>query len=415
MKTQSRVSTAIKARLVLEDGSVFEGVAFGATSGTAEGEVVFNTAMCGYQESLTDPSYAGQILVMTAPEIGNYGVNDEDVESGRIQVRAFVVRELSRRVSNHRATLGLSEWLQRERIIGIEGVDTRAITRRIRSEGTLRGIVTTDESMSNEELVERARAIEPMSGCNMVQSVTPNESERRWTAGLGEWAVRSAESKADGTDTPARSFLVAAIDCGAKRNIYRHLRERGCEIVMMPADVTADEIRALNPDGLFVSNGPGDPAAVARTIEMLREIAGEVPTFGICLGHQLLALALGGTTYKLKFGHRGANQPVRNVMTGRVEITSQNHGFAVDPESLCGDGADGDAEGECELTHMHLNDGTVAGFRHRTKPIFAVQYHPEASPGPHDSMYLFELFIRMMTTGRPIETGDLEPTSVPMV
>ncbi|MFO0963889.1 MAG: glutamine-hydrolyzing carbamoyl-phosphate synthase small subunit [Phycisphaerales bacterium] len=390
----SSANHAVIGRLALEDGTVFVGRAFGACSDEtgAGGEVVFNTAMCGYQEALTDPSYTGQILVMTAPEMGNYGISKEDVESASVAVKGFVVRELVRTPSNHRAEIGLSEWLAAAGVCGLEGIDTRALVRILRSQGALRGIVWSGSGRTDQELVEMARALPSMNGQNLAGAVSPHESSR-WREGLGTWTLRG-QPRAGGT------FKVVALDCGAKSNIYRNLTERGCEIEVVPHDFTAAEIRARRPDGLFISNGPGDPAAVEKTIATLREIAGEVPTFGICLGHQLLALALGARTWKLKFGHRGANQPVRNLLTGRVEITSQNHGFCVDEESLRAVGG--------EPTHVHLNDGTLAGFRHTTRPIFSVQYHPEASPGPHDSAYLFDCFVTMMQTRRPITAADME-------
>ncbi len=381
-------------RLALEDGTVFRGRAFGACSDGASsgGEVVFNTAMSGYQEALTDPSYTGQILVMTAPEMGNYGVAKGDAESASVAVKGFVVRELGREPSNYRAFVGLSEWLEQAGVCAIEGIDTRALVRKLRSQGALRGVLWAGEGKTDAQLVEMARALPSMAGQNLAGAVSPNESSR-WKDGLGEWALR-------GQPHAGRILKVVALDCGAKSNIYRNLAERGCDIEVVPHDFTAAEIRARKPDGLFISNGPGDPAAVEKTVATLREIAGEVPTFGICLGHQLLALALGAKTWKLKFGHRGANQPVRNLLTGRVEITSQNHGFCVDEESLRAAGG--------EPTHRHLNDGTLAGFRHTTKPIFSVQYHPESSPGPHDSAYLFDCFVTMMQTRRPITAVDME-------
>ena len=388
------------ARLVLEDGTVFSGLAFGA-AGSAKsttGEVVFNTAMTGYQEALTDPSYAGQILAMTAPMIGNYGVAADDVESAKPHVAGFVIRELSRVPSNQRSIIDLSTWLAKHGILGIEGIDTRALVRRLRQGGVVRGVISCDPSLSDQDLIDMARRSPRMNGQNLAATVSPRE-QAEWTEGLGEW---SSCRRADGE--PAQQFRVLALDCGAKRNIYRNLTERGCIVHIAPHDMSAEKIRAFNPDGLFISNGPGDPEAVAATVNTLREVAGEFPTFGICLGHQLLALALGAKTYKLKFGHRGANQPVRNILTGRVEITSQNHGFCVDPESLAGL--------DCEVTHVHMNDGTVAGFRHTVKPIFSVQYHPEASPGPHDSSYLFDGFIEMMKTCQPVRQRRMNPGQI---
>ena len=371
-------------RLALEDGTIVKGYSFGADAADGVcGEVVFNTAMCGYQEALTDPSYAGQILIMTATQMGNYGVNPEDVESSEPQVAGFVIKERSRIVSNYRAESDLGSWLGRCGIPAIEGVDTRALVRKIRLTGALRGIIATGAGLSDEALVQMALNSPEMLGQDLA-SLKTCDVQNEWSDSLGEWNMHE--------DCGSTRFKVAAIDCGAKHNIYRHLTSVGCDIVSLPNTVTADEIRILNPDGLFVSNGPGDPAAVETTVELLKEVAGEFPTFGICLGHQMLALALGATTYKLKFGHRGANQPVRDIETEVVEITSQNHGFCVDEASL--------EAVDCVVTHRHLNDDTVAGFKHQTKPIMGVQYHPEASPGPHDSAYLFERFIEMMKAAK---------------
>ncbi len=404
MNSKSSANDAVRppARLALEDGTIFHGRAFGATTDASggplsiTGEVVFNTAMTGYQEALTDPSYAGQILTMTAPLIGNYGINAEDMESKAIQAAAFVVRELSRVMSNHRATIDLTTWLANAGIPAIEGIDTRALTRRLRQQGAMRGILSIDASLTDAQLVQRATNSPSMVGSNLAAGVSA-ASHYNWSQNLGPWAGM--------TDAPlghdvSHEWRVVALDCGAKHNILRHLVERGCEVTVVPYDTSADDIRRLKPEGLFISNGPGDPAAVDATIATLREIAGEVPTFGICLGHQLLCLALGARTYKLKFGHRGANQPVKNLLTGHVEITSQNHGFAVETESM--------EHADCEPTHVNLNDDTLAGFRHRTRPILAVQYHPEASPGPHDAAYLFDCFLRMMETRQSISAGEMK-------
>ncbi len=376
------------SRLVLADGTVFCGVGFGAvgTSVLTLGEVVFNTALTGYQEALTDPSYCGQILTFSAPQIGNYGITRDDVESVKPTVQGVVVRELSRIWSNQRAVEGLSQWLARYGVVGIQEIDTRALVRRLRHAGSMNGVICGDLSRDSSELARLAQSSVSMVGKDLASSVSPRAG-CQWEESLGEWSPRTDE----GMQIARRTLKVVALDCGAKRNIYRNLVARNCEVHAMPHDTSAAAIRAMKPDGLFISNGPGDPAAVTATVKTLREIAGEVPTFGICLGHQLLALALGATTYKLKFGHRGSNQPVRNLLSGRIEITSQNHGFCVDELSLRAAGG--------EPTHVHLNDGTIAGFRHATKPIFSVQYHPEASPGPHDSDYLFDCFVSLMETG----------------
>jgi len=385
----------VPCRLVLADGSVFRGTGFGAIGRglIVEAEVVFNTAMSGYQESLTDPSYNGQILVQTFPLIGNTGANAEDVESARVQVAGFVVRELARRHSNFRAETDLAAYLARAGVLGISGVDTRAITRRLRTTGAMNGVLTDREDLSDAQLLGRARAAASMAGQNLVPLVGCT-SRASWSETLGEWSAPVR------TEPGERALRVLALDCGAKRNILRNLAQRGCAVTVIPHDTPAGEILRLFErgefDGLFVSNGPGDPAAVEATIASLRELVRAepaIPTFGICLGHQLLALAIGATTYKLPFGHRGANQPVLDRLLDRVEITSQNHGFAVDRESLEAAGG--------EVTHVHLNDGTVAGFRLTDRPVFCVQYHPEASPGPHDASPLFDAFVEAMRMRRP--------------
>lgn len=381
------------ARLVLADGSVYRGRAFGATGRgvTAVAEVVFNTAMSGYQESLTDPSYAGQILVQTCPLIGNTGTNAEDGESGRVQVSGFVVREVARRYSNFRAQSDLATLLARDGVLGIEQVDTRAITRRLRVAGVMPGVLTDRQDLGNDELVAMARAAPSMAGCNLVPAVG-RASPSTWNGDARLW----------GAAVPAKQtrLCVAVMDCGVKHNSLRHLAHRGCRVSVVPHDADPDWLRqrrdAGELHGLLVSNGPGDPAAVAATIRTLRRLMDDapdraLPVFGICLGCQLLALAMGARTYKLKFGHRGVNHPVLNLVTGQVEITSQNHGFAVDTDALRAAGG--------EPTHVHLNDGTLAGFCRPDRPVLAVQFHPEASPGPHDAAYLFDVFVEMMERG----------------
>jgi carbamoyl-phosphate synthase small subunit len=371
------------AKLALEDGTVFTGHAFGAV-GTSEGEVVFNTYKTGYQEILTDPSYKGQIVTMTYPLIGNYGINRLDVESRRPHVAGFVIRELSPIYSNYRADMSLDEYLRENNIIGIEGIDTRALTRKLRIGGAMRGILST-EILDDSELVRRAKHAAGMEGADWVQAVKPPK-EYSWDQDQGDWRLGTVE-RGDG-------LHVVALDCGAKQNILRHFTERGIKLTVLPPDTSIEEILKHRPDGLFVSNGPGDPAALDYAVRPIEKAIGKIPIFGICLGHQLLGRALGAKTYKLKFGHRGANQPVQNLDTGRIEITSQNHGFAVDRASLEEHGA--------VVTHVNLNDQTVEGFRHKTLPLFCVQYHPEASPGPHDAAYLFDAFVEMMKTKKPV-------------
>ena len=385
------------AKLALENGTVFTGGAFGAR-GEIDGEVVFNTSMTGYQEILTDPSYHGQIVTMTYPQIGNYGVNGQDIESGRPWVRGFVIRELSRRVSNFRAQNSLEAFLSDHGIIGVEGVDTRALVRLTRNQGAMKGVLSTTD-LDDASLVEKARRSPGLVGRDLAREVMPRESFV-WEPGLDhEYELdpratgncRPARESSNGQSTPRPH--VVALDFGMKWNILRHLVDIGCRVTAVPGSMPAQAILDHHPDGIFLSNGPGDPSALLEPINALRTLirtAAEsrgIPIFGICLGHQIMGQAFGGKTFKLKFGHRGANHPVRNQRTGRVEITTQNHGFAVDPTTLPGD---------VELSHVNLNDQTSEGMRHKRLPVFSVQYHPEASAGPHDSQYLFDEFRALM-------------------
>ena len=373
----------MRAVLALENGSWYEGESAGAP-GQAAGEAVFNTSMTGYQEVLTDPSYSGQIVTMTCPQIGNYGVATEDAESRRPQVAAFVMREESPVASNWRADGTLREYLEAYGIVAITGIDTRALTRVLRTSGVMRGVVATGATEPGA-LIAAARAAPTMEGSDLVRGVTCSERF--------DWAEPESGQESDGFEVvpvrrAVRPLRVAAYDLGMKRNILRRFAAHDCRVSVFPAQTPASELLATKPDGIFLSNGPGDPAPLGYAIENARAVIDSgVPTFGICLGHQVLGLALGARTFKLKFGHRGGNHPVKNLATEKVEITSQNHGFAVDPDSVPND---------VEITHVNLYDGTVEGLRHRTRPIFCVQYHPEASPGPHDADYLFSQFLDEM-------------------
>jgi len=390
----------MRAILALEDGRTFPCKSF-TGPGEVGGEVVFNTAMSGYQEVLTDPSYSGQLVTMTYPLIGNYGINFEDVESDRVQVAAFIIREYQADYSNYRATKSLADYLTESHILGVDSLDTRALTRHIRNAGAMRAIIST-QVLDPEKLVEKAKSLPSMAGLDLAQTVT-NDKPYRWVDGQPEVI------DIDRTPLDERIWQegqtkkrVVAIDFGIKYNIIRSLTQRGLEVIVVPAFTDADTIKKMAPHGVFLSNGPGDPEPVTYGIRTARELVGFRPMFGICLGHQILGLALGGKTYKLKFGHRGINHPVKDLRSGKVEITSQNHGFCVDANTLDPD--------LIEVTHINLNDNTLEGFRHKKLPLLAIQYHPEASPGPHDASYLFDEFKEMInrfeSQGNEYSTSD---------
>lgn len=364
----------MKAILALEDGKTFAGRSFGA-AGESCGEVVFNTSMSGYQEILTDPSYKGQIIAMTYPLIGNYGVNKDDVESCKPFAEGFVVKEYSKIASSWRSQESLGDYLKENNIVGIEGIDTRALTLHIRQAGAMKAVLSTVE-LDEQALVKKAKASAGLAGIDMVKDVASDK--------LYQWNKQG-------------KYKIVVLDCGVKFNILRILAANNCKVIVAPAKTTAQEILAIKPDGLLLSNGPGDPAAVSYVIETVRGLIGKLPIFGICLGQQILGLALGGKTYKLKFGHHGANQPVKDLKTGKVSITAQNHGFCVDIDSL--------NKRDIEITHINLNDNTLEGFRHKRFPIFCIQFHPEASPGPHDAKYLFEEFIEMIKKPKKKRAG----------
>ncbi len=395
-----------KALLVLADGTLFEGVSFGA-EGEAVGEVIFNTCMTGYQEVLTDPSYKGQMVVMTYPLIGNYGINPEDVESKAPAVEGFIVKEASPSPSNWRNTRDLDSYLKEHGVVGIQGIDTRALTKHLRDHGAMEGVISTID-LDPDSLVSKAKASPGLIGRDLVKEVACREPytwhQGVWRLGEG-YEERGLGSGAQGEGhqpqldlfpepsiLSPRPYRVVAYDCGIKWNILRKLVHAMCDVTVVPPDTSAAKVLGMAPDGIFLSNGPGDPEGVPYLVANIRKLIGTKPIFGICLGHQLLGLAFGGRTYKLKFGHHGGNQPVKDLTTGKVEITTQNHGFAVDIASI--------PDKEVELTHINLNDGTVEGMRHTRLPIFSVQYHPEASPGPHDARYLFQRFVDLMAEER---------------
>ncbi len=373
----------MKALLALADGKIYEGEHFGS-EGEVEAEIVFNTSMTGYQEIITDPSYCGQMVVMTYPLIGNYGVNPEDFESDRPHLSGFIIKELSKIQSNWRSRGSLEGFLKETSVFGIQGIDTRALTRRIREKGAQQAILSTDTS-DPQRLIAKARKSLGLIGRDLVKEVTCKKAydwnESEWTLNMGKTELKEVKD---------RPYNVLVYDFGVKRNILRKLTRAGCKIRVVPAHTSADEVLATKPDGIFLSNGPGDPAAVPYAIDNVKTILGKVPVFGICLGHQILSLALKGKTYKLRFGHHGGNQPVLDVKSGKIEITSQNHGFAVEQNSF---------DNDVDITFLNLNDATVEGIQHKSWPVFSVQYHPEASPGPHDSEHLFDKFVNLMKAG----------------
>ena len=405
-----------KALLVLADGALFEGISFGA-EGETVGEVVFNTSMTGYQEVLSDPSYKGQIVVMTYPLIGNYGINLEDVESKAPAVEGFIVKEASPYPSNWRSRRDLNSYLTEHGVVGIQGIDTRALTRHLRDHGAMEGVISTRD-LNPDSLVAKAKASPGLIGRDLVKEVACAEP---YTWRQGAWRLETGyEDQGSGFRVQGKGqrpqldlftepstlspqpYRVVAYDCGIKWNILRKLVDAGCEVTVVPADTSASQVLGLAPDGIFLSNGPGDPEGVPYLVDNVRKLIGTKPIFGICLGHQILGLAFGGRTYKLKFGHHGGNQPVKDLTTGKVEITTQNHGFAVDIASI--------PDKEVELTHINLNDQTVEGMRHTRLPIFSVQYHPEASPGPHDASYLFQRFVDLMARERDKTGAQVERT-----
>jgi len=370
-----------KATLALADGLVFEGHSLGA-EGETSGEIVFNTSMIGYEEILTDPSYKGQIVTMTYTQIGNYGINEEDIESVKPYVEGFIVKESLDIPSNWRSKKSLQHYLQENGIVGIQGIDTRALTRHLRDFGAQPGVISTKDGNS-QSLVAKAKALPKMSGLDLAKDVTCKEP---YSWDQGDWDITKGYMK-----KAVSRYKVVAYDYGIKRNILRLLTQAGCEVTVVPATMSSEKVLAMNPDGIFLSNGPGDPEPVTYAIENIKNLMGKKPIFGICLGQQLLGLALGGKTYKLKFGHHGGNQPIMDLITRKVEIAAENHGFAVDMETI---------KDKVVMTHMNLNDKTCEGFQHRILPAFSVQYHPEASPGPHDSRYLFQRFVDMMEKGK---------------